>query len=96
MHISATYERKICKDTIFVRDISATVTWYDEMDANSFLEFYRKEIRNSENTKWSIYYQWGIEGIVDLLGDKVANASFKFKIEESLFDPGCCTGKERK
>ena len=30
---------------------------------------------------------------MDILGDKISNASFKFKIEESIFDPGCCDEK---
>ena len=92
VHVSATYERKVCKERIFMRNIYATVVWYDEMDANSWSEFYRKELLN--NPEWrSLIFPFLVEGAMDILGDKISNASFKFKIEESIFDPGCCDEK---
>ena len=75
-----------------MRNIYATVVWYDEMDANSWSEFYRKELLN--NPEWrSLIFPFLVEGAMDILGDKISNASFKFKIEESIFDPGCCDEK---
>ena len=92
IQVSVSYERKVCETETFKRNIYATVVWYDEMDANSWVEFYRKEIVGNDRW-WELAIPFLIEGGVDIWGDKISNAAFKFKIEESIFDRGCCEGK---
>ena len=94
VHVSVTYERKNCETEVFIRNIRATVSWYDEMDANSWIEFHRKELVGNEEW-WKLIIPFVVEGGVDIWGDKISNADFKFKIEESLFDPGCRGGTRK-
>ena len=56
------------------------VTWVDEMDANSFWEYYNKEIVNGGGWSLGGTIAWLGEGVVDLVGDRLLNANFDFNI----------------
>ncbi|MBR5621915.1 MAG: RHS repeat-associated core domain-containing protein, partial [Opitutales bacterium] len=60
-----------------------SISWYDEMDANGWLEFYNKEIKGNENRN-KLVAQWLLEGFVDLIGDGVLDANFNFIIKSKV------------
>ena len=68
----------------FDMDGIVDVAWVDEMDANSFREFYYKEIKHGGGWSLSVVIAWLIEGSIDLLGDSLLGANFDFVIHYQM------------
>lgn len=68
----------------FALDGIIDVSWVDEMDANSWREYYNKEIVNGPDLSPGVVVAWFIEGFIDLVGDDILGANFDFTIRYQI------------
>lgn len=54
------------------------------MDANSWREYYNKEIVNGPDLSPGVVVAWFIEGFIDLVGDDILGANFDFTIRYQI------------
>jgi hypothetical protein len=64
-------EARCCKEKCWIRNRDIRWLWYDDIDANSYLQLIK-----TQHPMWYV----PIEGSWDIIGDKLLNTDFKVKV----------------